>query len=357
MRQNLQRVATWMLALALSACGGTAPRATATPVLPTPTAMPTPVPLPALEPITVENAGRVRLLRTLPLPGYGKGEISQCSVAFSPDGTMLAGACGINLLPVWDVASGLVRFELYPTRQQNVACAFAPDGETLATGGFDQTITLWNAVTGALVRELGSHDSPVWELDFSPDGRSLASCALSDDVRAWDVTSGKVIWARRGALGFLSVAFDPLSETIACGSRRGEAWVLDAHTGKEVTELIRLQNPVGDITFSPSGRLLAAGTDDNTIYLWHRDGYERLAILAGHAGFVNGVAFSPDETLLASGSHDKTVGLWDVAKGQRLATVEGHSDAVLRVAFRPDGMLLASISWDGTVRLWGVSVD
>jgi WD40 repeat protein len=69
---------------------------------------------------------------------------------------------------------------------------------------------------------------------------------------------------------------------------------------------------------------------------------------------VFSVAFSPDGKLLASGSEDDTVKLWDVASGRELQTLRGHAGNVSSVAFSPDGKLLASGSSDGIIRLWGV---
>jgi WD40 repeat protein len=346
----LSLVESMILGLALTACAPAQP----TPVRQTPPA-PSPEPLPALQPIMVDNADRVRLLKTMPIPGYRRGQTSQCSVAFSPDGRLLVGACGRNSVPVWEVQSGLARHLLYENPQQIVACAFNPEGNIVACGGFDRAITFWNPVTGEEIRKFGSHASPVWDIVFGSDGRELVSCGLSGDVRLWDVGRGDMTWNNEGEKGYLSVSFGPSGKTVAYGSRQGNAGVLDATDGRSIAELIGLDNPVGDVTFSPSGRLLAAGTDDNTIYLWNTDRYQRVAMLEGHSHYVNGVGFSPDETLLVSGSHDKTIGIWDIVGQRRLKTLNGHEDVVLRVAFSPDGTLIASISWDGTVRLWGVA--
>jgi WD40 repeat protein len=311
--------------------------------------------LPARQPITIENAAQVCLLRTLEVPDYKRGALSQCSVALSPDGRLLVAASGKNPVPIWDVESGSVVRRLYEdSPQQIVACAFAPDGLTLACGGFDKTITLWNPSTGERIGSWAAHSTQVWDLAFSPDGATLASCSLSSDIRLWKVPAGEQVWSYVGARGYLSVAFDPASGALAYGGRWDGAGVLDGATGQVVAKLSQPQNPVGDVAYSPLGDLLAAGTDDNVVYIWKSGDSSLVASLVGHAGYVNGIAFSPNGDLLASGSHDKTVGIWDIAGKRRLTTLDGHTAEVLRVAFSPDGTLIASTSWDGTVRLWGV---
>ena len=311
---------------------------------------------PVQERITSDNADSAVLLRSLEIPAYQHGDLSQCSLDFSPDGQLLVGACGLNAVPVWDVSSGEVRYSLYKDNSaQIVACVFSPDGKSIACGGFDNIITVWDVASGEKIRELGSSKSPIWELAFSPDGQKIASASFSDDIRLWDVKTGSMLWATIGIKGILSVTYDPSGESIAYGARLlKRAGVLDAASGEVLTNLSGPPNNVGDIEVSLDGALIAAGCDDNKVYLWNSKDYQLIGTLAGHAGYVNGVGFSPDGTLLASGSHDKTVGIWDVTGQKQLVSLPGHEEVVLRVAFSPDGMLLASISWDGTVKIWGV---
>jgi hypothetical protein len=68
--------------------------------------------------------------------------------------------------------------------------------------------------------------------------------------------------------------------------------------------------------------------------------------------FALAVAFSPDGRLLAAGTSDQRVWVWRVADGQLLLTCEGHTNWVWSVRFSPDGQTLASGSNDETVRLW-----
>lgn len=317
--------------------------------------------LPELQPITPENAGEVQLLRTMEIPGYQKGRLSQCSLAFSPDGRLLVGVCGKNQVPLWDVQSGYLLRALYDAREQIVTCDFSSDGNIIACGGFDKTVTLWDANTGEAIGSFEGHTAPIWEIAFDPFGKSLASCSLGlleggngpGEVRLWNIPHGEPTWSFAGTRDYLSVSFDPSGAAIAYGSIGGSVGILDAESGELIRELTDSSHNIGDVAFSPSGPWLAAGSDDNYVYLWNTSNFE-FDKFPDHKGYVNGVAFNPDETLLASGSHDKTVGIWSVPDQKLIRQLSGHEREVLRVAFSPNGTLIASISWDGTVRLWGI---
>jgi WD40 repeat protein len=107
--------------------------------------------------------------------------------------------------------------------------------------------------------------------------------------------------------------------------------------------------------FSPDGKLLVTGGDDDVARVWNVASGSRVLTLAGHTDSVWSTAFSPDGKLVVTAGADGTARLWDVAHGQLRRTLRGHEGAVSSAAFSPDGRLLVTAGADGTVRLWNVA--
>jgi WD40 repeat protein len=74
----------------------------------------------------------------------------------------------------------------------------------------------------------------------------------------------------------------------------------------------------------------------------------------GEVLWIRAVALSADGKLLAAGSFDDTAWLWDIASGRAIQRFKGHESAVMALAFSRDGKWLFTGSQDAAVCLWDV---
>src|SRR5262249_30388782 len=85
------------------------------------------------------------------------------TVAFSPDGKLLACAKATGSILLWDVAAGAERRPLPSPDSRVVRIAFSPDGTLLASAGQVKNgavVRLWQVATGQLL--FTSHTPGVW---------------------------------------------------------------------------------------------------------------------------------------------------------------------------------------------------
>jgi len=124
---------------------------------------------------------------TIKLLSYVTGANHVRSVAFSPDGKMLASAHRYNRAKLWDVVSHQPLATLEGHKRSVRRVKFSPDGKTLASASYDGTIRLWDVASHQLLALFKGHKDIVYEIAFSPDGKTLASASADRTIKLWEV--------------------------------------------------------------------------------------------------------------------------------------------------------------------------
>ncbi|MCX5199077.1 serine/threonine protein kinase [Streptomyces sp. NBC_00249] len=117
--------------------------------------------------------------------GTGMGVGTGTHYAAGGADTSAQGGPGGGQVSLCDLATGTVTGAITALEANVASVAFRPDGKLLAVGCWDNTVLLRNTSGGFGTTRLTGHTSPVWSVAFSPDGTLLASASGDGTVRLW----------------------------------------------------------------------------------------------------------------------------------------------------------------------------
>jgi WD40 repeat protein len=342
------------------------------------------------------------------------------SLTFTPDGKTMASGSGGPIyfksradysIILWDLSARSRRQEFFGHKSGVRSLAFTPDGEVLASGSADSSILLWNVPAGKeieisefLAPSLNSHRGAVVQMAFGSDDKvlTLSSTDTNNNLHAREIVFAEK-QGQKTLFGIVSsskfeaaygkvehVAFSPDGMRWAAGGCKrvhsnglcvqGDVTVWNKRPASIISRpLPETGYDIKSVAISGDGKLIATGgctkaspadCKGGEIRLWDAITLSPLgAPLKGLHHDVNAIAFSPDSKVIAAGSCGKfkvqgsfiacqegEVQFWNVETRQIVEHLPAsHLRQVKQLAFSADGKWMASndgdriIVWDATV--------
>ena len=270
------------------------------------------------------------------------------AVAFSPDGTLLATGSSDGTGGLWRVADGYHVATLIGGHTGFItAVAFNPRSDLVATGSRDRTIRIWGTAAGRPFLVLTGHRDAVTRLRFSPDGL-LHSWSTDGTERTWDPESEP----RMHVIG--RAPKPPGGQRIAEADGRrataqGNLVVLKNLSSGTVTTLRGHIKPVTSVHFDRTGERVLTTSEDGDARIWDAQSGAMLHLLRGQFGIVSDAGFSPDGRWVVTAG-PFSAGLWR-SDGDSIHTFIRNTDRPLRARFADDHRIV-TVARDGKVREW-----
>ena len=256
---------------------------------------------------------------------------------------------------------------------------------------------LWNAGTGA-ISELCSQqaeDDYISSVSWLSDGVHVAVGTASAQVQIWDVQEQRKIRTMTGH-GARVAALSWNEHMLSSGSKTGAIFNSDVRIQDHCVATLRGHTQeVCGLRWSPDGKHLASGGNDNVVNIWNANGspahsltqhtaaVKALAwcpwqsgVLATGGGTadhhirfwnantgacissvdarsqVSSLLFNREHRELVSGHGQNQLTLWKYPSLTRAAELTGHTQRVLNMAMSPDGQTVVSAGADETLRFW-----
>ncbi|KAJ4296277.1 beta transducin [Kalmusia sp. IMI 367209] len=256
------------------------------------------------------------------------------ALALSSDDRMLASASSGKSanggLKIWNVRTQNCLRTLECGKA--LCAAFLPGDKIVVVGTKDGDIELYDIAASSLLDKIPAHEGTVWTLQVHPDGKSLITGGADKAVKFWD--------------------FEIVQEEIP-GTKRTMPRLKLVQS-----RILKVNDDVLNIHFSPDSRLLAVATMDNTVKVFFVDSLKLFLNLYGHKLPVLNMSISSDSKLIATSSADKNVRIWGLDFGDCHKALFAHEDSILNVAFIPHPVqadekhILFSASKDRVLKTW-----
>lgn len=275
-------------------------------------------------------------------------------LVWSPDGRWLAVAEVSGPLLLIHGESGAVAQRWPGHGGGTLKLAWSRDSRWLASSGQDGAARLWNPDSVVEHRTLAGGNAWVGGVSFSPYADNRLITAAGKELRAWTLDGQQLHAIQPHASTITDLAWHPLQPLLA-SSAFGRVHLWDWQTPNAPGEQsLPHSSPLLNVRWSPDGRYLVCGCQDNSLRCWTWPSAESCQ-MSGYSAKLRTLAWDRHSRWLATGDRE-VVTAWDFSQGapmgQMPRDLEAMTDRVLDLAFQPGGEGLAAGDQSGHLMIW-----
>uniref|UniRef100_A0A670ZIA4 Uncharacterized protein n=1 Tax=Pseudonaja textilis TaxID=8673 RepID=A0A670ZIA4_PSETE len=181
-------------------------------------------------------------------------------------------------------------------------CAFLSE-TTVCLGAFNGRFELWSLREGCRILSKDAHKAQITDCCISSDCKLLASVSLDSTLKLWEAAQGHVLHQWNFPCPLNCVTFHPKNQLVAIGGWDRSMATFDHRCLLQVME--DHDASIRCISFSSTGKVLAAGTLVGSITLWSWQENIILGSFKAHSGCTSVARFLSNEELLTAGEDCK----------------------------------------------------
>ncbi len=270
-------------------------------------------------------------------------EFSVLGVAYSSQG-LLASASEDGTVYVQVASTGAAVTTLPAHSGSANSVAFSPDGGLLATAGSDGRVRVWNTSTWGYTNLTDTGN--VTSVDFSGSGLYLAASNASGGIIVWQASDLSFVRNMTAPAAVYSIAFNPSGASLVSGGADNILRVWDTLAGWNFQNLTTgvAGQTMRAVDWSSDGAQVAAGGTERRLRLWWTSNWTLIANVLQHTSDIMGVAYSPDGAKVASGGRDGRIYTYTMGGTflQQFSAVPSGATQVLGIAWSKDSRRIAA---------------
>lgn len=265
---------------------------------------------------------------------------------------------------LWNATSGDIKCLLQTPENDYVsALSWIQDGTQLAVGTSLNVVEIWDAETGSRLRKMTGHSQRISSLDWNAhllSSGSKSGLIFHHDVRVPEHHVGTL----NGHAGYeiCGLRWSPDGKYLASGANdnkvnvwSGSQMTLDADSVSPMQQLGHA-SAVKAISWCPwKSHLLAtgAGTTDRHIRVWNALNGNCLYSVDTKSQ-ISGLEWNEEyqELISAHGFQNNELNIWKFPTMTKVAELRGHTHRVLGMSMSPDKSTVVSLAADETLRFW-----